>query len=1078
MATDYKLIGVPCGQHGPYTFYKAFKYRKNGKANILALSEFFFVKMWSDNDLISIGELQLLWEDKNTEQTLASLRLYILPENTPDGRQDFHGEDEVLAITEKVVLRVEDLLTCLADAASDWSWGHAAADCGISTASGSGTSTASTSAAATASTSGAATASTSAAATATASTSATATASTSAAATASTSRTATASTSAAATASTSRTATASTSAAATASTSKTATASTSAAATASTSRTATASTSAAATASTSGSGSATASGSGKLRLDRVRRPQLLNDCTAIEMDDVDKEKQLLDSVHWETSIGVVVLSFPRYCRYRGLLKRLEGVHNKWLRTALVVALGGFTLPCRNTRVLFCKDTFDYPDLEGHELLCNHLAPKLKGRPRKKRKIYSNTPEGSECESESSQSTASASSTKTKVSYPLEKSRNGLSPRRSTRGTGTIQEKEFLDKLFAFMKGKNNPITRIPSIGFKEIDLYSFYHKVQNLGGYDAVTAGRMWKYVYEELGGDQNSTSAATISRRHYERLLLPYERQHGGNHVTSKVKSKASGESSSAATCSASTSGVSSGAATPVTSRDIMTSLNLSSSVSITPSVTITPNLPPSKTDKEKRLSNKITSLRGIRLKPEKMLVDAGGGKENIPVSNSSNLSSKPDLSSELIDLCSEDSQSPTKGNVSVQPTLKKQKLEILKEGGLEVTPVTSSTAVSSSSGGGEEGRPSVIRHSVPDTSITDSSSENKASIRVPEMNRACLNIPEISRSKMIDSRSKTSSPDRTRSKISIMVTPDLPAMFAPPSAHTSNGASNKANSIIDKNGPQQRLYPSPPASPWAKRTIYGNPKDIIQPTIKRPVAEEVLDLRMKGVSESGGRSSTKSVLPNCHQIGSNLEITLVPSKMSGLPPAPVSSPLPAPHAPTSHRRKKSSPAPAHSFSNGHVEASRSPQLLGNTKQPSHSPNLYQSSLVIPNVSLSTNNNRRKSGGKKSTTNTASQQITNNFPMQFANFKTPSMVSPSTATALDSFYLSALFNNLLPATSTAAQSVFGPAQQLQLYKELYCRQLTSAASADPLPENFPRLLQDGSTSITLVANNSTPTSK
>ncbi|XP_039282710.1 uncharacterized protein LOC111045241 isoform X2 [Nilaparvata lugens] len=1015
MATDYKLIGVPCGQHGPYTFYKAFKYRKNGKANILALSEFFFVKMWSDNDLISIGELQLLWEDKNTEQTLASLRLYILPENTPDGRQDFHGEDEVLAITEKVVLRVEDLLTCLADAASDWSWGHAAADCGISTASGSGTSTASTSAAATASTSGAATASTSAAATATASTSATATASTSAAATASTSRTATASTSAAATASTSRTATASTSAAATASTSKTATASTSAAATASTSRTATASTSAAATASTSGSGSATASGSGKLRLDRVRRPQLLNDCTAIEMDDVDKEKQLLDSVHWETSIGVVVLSFPRYCRYRGLLKRLEGVHNKWLRTALVVALGGFTLPCRNTRVLFCKDTFDYPDLEGHELLCNHLAPKLKGRPRKKRKIYSNTPEGSECESESSQSTASASSTKTKVSYPLEKSRNGLSPRRSTRGTGTIQEKEFLDKLFAFMKGKNNPITRIPSIGFKEIDLYSFYHKVQNLGGYDAVTAGRMWKYVYEELGGDQNSTSAATISRRHYERLLLPYERQHGGNHVTSKVKSKASGESSSAATCSASTSGVSSGAATPVTSRDIMTSLNLSSSVSITPSVTITPNLPPSKTDK---------------------------------------------------------------GNVSVQPTLKKQKLEILKEGGLEVTPVTSSTAVSSSSGGGEEGRPSVIRHSVPDTSITDSSSENKASIRVPEMNRACLNIPEISRSKMIDSRSKTSSPDRTRSKISIMVTPDLPAMFAPPSAHTSNGASNKANSIIDKNGPQQRLYPSPPASPWAKRTIYGNPKDIIQPTIKRPVAEEVLDLRMKGVSESGGRSSTKSVLPNCHQIGSNLEITLVPSKMSGLPPAPVSSPLPAPHAPTSHRRKKSSPAPAHSFSNGHVEASRSPQLLGNTKQPSHSPNLYQSSLVIPNVSLSTNNNRRKSGGKKSTTNTASQQITNNFPMQFANFKTPSMVSPSTATALDSFYLSALFNNLLPATSTAAQSVFGPAQQLQLYKELYCRQLTSAASADPLPENFPRLLQDGSTSITLVANNSTPTSK
>lgn len=89
---DYKLVGSPCGEHGPYVFYKALKYSKNGKTNILALSEFFFVKLWPDSDFISIGELQLLWEDKNNEQTLASLRLYILPENTPDGRMDIHGE--------------------------------------------------------------------------------------------------------------------------------------------------------------------------------------------------------------------------------------------------------------------------------------------------------------------------------------------------------------------------------------------------------------------------------------------------------------------------------------------------------------------------------------------------------------------------------------------------------------------------------------------------------------------------------------------------------------------------------------------------------------------------------------------------------------------------------------------------------------------------------------------------------------------------------------------------------------------------------------------------------------------------
>lgn len=104
---------------------------------------------------------------------------------------------------------------------------------------------------------------------------------------------------------------------------------------------------------------------------------------------------------------MVVLSFPRYCRYRALMKRLEGVHNKWLRNSLVQALGGFSVPCRDTRVLFCKDTFDYPDLEGHELLCNHLAPKINLRSKKKKK--NNSPgETDSNESESSLSTISSS----------------------------------------------------------------------------------------------------------------------------------------------------------------------------------------------------------------------------------------------------------------------------------------------------------------------------------------------------------------------------------------------------------------------------------------------------------------------------------------------------------------------------------------------------------------------------------------------------------------------------------------------------------------------------------------------
>lgn len=82
---------------------------------------------------------------------------------------------------------------------------------------------------------------------------------------------------------------------------------------------------------------------------------------------------------------MAVLSYQRYCRYRATMKRLENVQNEWMRNSLVEALGGYTASSPNMKLMFCKDTFDYPELETHDLLCNHLAPKLKGRPRGRRK---------------------------------------------------------------------------------------------------------------------------------------------------------------------------------------------------------------------------------------------------------------------------------------------------------------------------------------------------------------------------------------------------------------------------------------------------------------------------------------------------------------------------------------------------------------------------------------------------------------------------------------------------------------------------------------------------------------------
>ncbi|RWS14946.1 uncharacterized protein B4U79_07437 [Dinothrombium tinctorium] len=87
-----QFVGAPCGQHGNYKFYKAFKCRRSdGTCRVWALGEFFFVKISPDDDPC-IGELQLLWEDKVNRVCLSSVRCYFLPEQSPEGRLCRHGE--------------------------------------------------------------------------------------------------------------------------------------------------------------------------------------------------------------------------------------------------------------------------------------------------------------------------------------------------------------------------------------------------------------------------------------------------------------------------------------------------------------------------------------------------------------------------------------------------------------------------------------------------------------------------------------------------------------------------------------------------------------------------------------------------------------------------------------------------------------------------------------------------------------------------------------------------------------------------------------------------------------------------
>uniref|UniRef100_A0A8C4NCW1 ARID domain-containing protein n=1 Tax=Eptatretus burgeri TaxID=7764 RepID=A0A8C4NCW1_EPTBU len=93
--------------------------------------------------------------------------------------------------------------------------------------------------------------------------------------------------------------------------------------------------------------------------------------------------------------------------------------------------------------------------------------------------------------------------------------------RKREGTGdnrAYEQEAFLQDLHSFMRARKTPIERIPHLGFKQVDLWLLFTTVNRIGGYEQVTARRLWKHVYDVLGGNPGSTSAATCTRRHYER--------------------------------------------------------------------------------------------------------------------------------------------------------------------------------------------------------------------------------------------------------------------------------------------------------------------------------------------------------------------------------------------------------------------------------------------------------------------------------------------------------------------------------------------------------------------------------
>ncbi|KAM9336576.1 AT-rich interactive domain-containing protein 5B-like [Symphorus nematophorus] len=380
-------VGSPCGLHGPYIFYKAFGFNRGGQKRLLSLGDFFLVRCQPVEPLC-IAELQLLWEDRTNQQLLSSSKLYFLPEDTPQGRSAGHGQDEVIAVSQKVVVRLEDLVKWTVWDQHAWNRGMKALPLKMNPVK-----------------------------------------------------------------------------------------------------------------------------TNRSRTDSVLRYHDSTPNRGLHFKDVLKEKAALGEGLGQKQ--VLVLSYPRYCRYCSVVARLREQSRSLLTNQVVLALGGITVMSEDTHILYCRDTFHHPTLLHNKSVCDEFAPNLKGRPRKK-KLLSSLYRDSQGQSQGSEvkGQTSLSSTETKATA-------GETPVRQYRE----EEQAFLVSLYKYMKDRKTPIERIPYLGFKQINLWTLFQAVQKLGGYELITARRQWKNVYNELGGNPRSTSAATCTRRHYERLILPYER-------------------------------------------------------------------------------------------------------------------------------------------------------------------------------------------------------------------------------------------------------------------------------------------------------------------------------------------------------------------------------------------------------------------------------------------------------------------------------------------------------------------------------------------------------------------------
>ncbi|CAH2237850.1 jg803, partial [Pararge aegeria aegeria] len=164
------------------------------------------------------------------------------------------------------------------------------------------------------------------------------------------------------------------------------------------------------------------------------------------------------------------------------------------------------------------DTFEYPELEGHEFVCNHLAPKLKGRPRGRRRRAPRSRSRSRSPDSRSSDSEARRTPETRTPRRLSL-RNG--PEKHSDEEEEVEKKPeeaakdeaFLQQLREFFTRKGEVLKISHSV--RNLSLRSLYVATISMGGYDAAGRCQFWRRNYNEK---------ASKVRRLYERYLLQFE--------------------------------------------------------------------------------------------------------------------------------------------------------------------------------------------------------------------------------------------------------------------------------------------------------------------------------------------------------------------------------------------------------------------------------------------------------------------------------------------------------------------------------------------------------------------------